>query len=54
VSTARLLMFVAATLSACTVYFVLAGGIRAVFWLGMLISIGASGLIGFMVGRASK
>jgi hypothetical protein len=54
VTTPRLLMFVAATLSACTVYFVMAGGIKAVFWLGMLISIGASGLIGFMVGRASK
>lgn len=53
-TTARLLMFVSATLAFCTVYFVMEGGIKAVFWLGMMVSIGASGLIGFMVGRASK
>jgi Na+/proline symporter len=50
----RLLMLVAAVLAFGTVYYVMAGGIRAVFWIGLLVSVIAAFGIGFAVGRMTK
>jgi Na+/proline symporter len=53
-SMVRLLSLGAGVLAFGTVYYVMTGGIRAVFWLGLMVCTVSAFGIGIMVGRATK
>jgi hypothetical protein len=42
------------TLSFGTIYYVLTGGVRSVFWFGLLVCTTAAFVIGFITGRGAK